>query len=71
MKPNVGGFDRLARLVVGLVLLFIWVIAPPANGLLQVALLIVLVILLFTAFIKYCPLNAALGIDTNKPKENK
>lgn len=71
MKPNVGGFDRLIRLVIGLVLLFIWIIEPPANGMLQAAMLIVLAILLFTAFIKYCPINAALGIDTDKPKEKK
>jgi hypothetical protein len=71
MKPNVGGFDRLARLVIGLVLLFIWVIAPPANGLMQVGLLILTTIMLFTALIKYCPITSALGIDTSKPKEKQ
>ncbi len=64
MKQNVGGMDRTARFVIGIVLLAVALFAPAAMGWRIVA-LIIAVIALVTATTRYCPVNAAIGIDTS------
>jgi hypothetical protein len=73
MHKNVGGYDRLARFVVGplLVLLAAAVYGgylTLASGLLGAvivwAALIVGAVLLVTAMTQKCPLNSILGINT-------
>ena len=58
MSKNVGGFDRILRLVVGLAL-----IAASAVGVLPVWGYVGVVPLL-TALIGWCPLYPLLGINT-------
>lgn len=68
MKRNVGGPDRIGRLVVGSIAALAgigtvtgyWDIGPVAGGLA----LAVGAILLFTGTTQKCPVNDAAGIDT-------
>jgi hypothetical protein len=62
MKPNVGGIDRIARIVLGLVL-----VALAATGTVGVWGWIG-VVPLATGAIGWCALYPILGINTCKPK---
>ena len=65
MKRNVGGADRGARLVIGFVLIAIpLLVALP--GWWDVVPFIIGVILIATALLRYCPVNAALGFDSRR-----
>jgi hypothetical protein len=64
MKRNESGLDRIIRVVVGLV--FIVLFAVMASGWLGWLLLVLGAILLGTGIIGFCPLYAALKINTNK-----
>ncbi len=64
MKTNVGGIDRIARIVVGLVL-----IALAATGTVGVWGWIGVVPLL-TGLIRWCPLYPLLGISSCPLKKN-
>jgi hypothetical protein len=72
MKRNVGGNDRIARLVLGPVLvvaaLVLYFQVLTVTGLLGAGLivagLLVGAVLLVTGAVGYCPLNRVLGIDT-------
>ncbi len=72
MKLNVGGVDRTARFVVGVVLLVVAALAPIEMAW-RIAALVVAVVALVTATVRFCPANALLGINTYKgedaPKE--
>lgn len=70
MKPNVGGVDRIGRIVIGLVLLGVGLLAPVELTWRIVA-LVVAAIALVTAAIRFCPANAILGINTGETGENK
>jgi hypothetical protein len=70
MKQNVGGVDRNARIVVGVVLL-IFAIAIPMSITLKIVLLAVAAIALVTAVAGFCPINALFGINTCKLAEKK
>ncbi len=63
MKPNVGGIDRTARIVVGIILLIVGLVAPIGMTWRIVA-LVIAAIALVTAFTRLCPVNAILGINT-------
>ncbi len=69
MKHNVGGFDRTGRIVIGIIL----AIAALASAHLamgwRIGALVVAVIALGTATVRYCPLNAAFGINTAEGEE--
>ena len=66
MKKNVGGIDRVLRLIIGVVL----VIVGPLLfcGVWSWVLTIIGVVLLLTAAIGYCPPYAIFGISTCKVK---
>lgn len=63
MKCNVGGMDRNIRIVVGIALLLIGLIAPIGTTW-QIIALVVAAVALVTAFVHFCPVNAMFGIDT-------
>jgi membrane-bound ClpP family serine protease len=69
MKPNEGPIDRIARVVLGIVLIIIgWSVL--GNSVLGVILDIIGVILLITAITGSCAIYRLLGISTIKtPKE--
>ncbi len=65
MQCNVGGGDKLFRIIVGLVLAalpFLVAMAPALKLVVWVA----AAIALLTAFAGFCPLNKVLGINTYK-----
>ena len=70
MKPNVGGMDRSGRIVLGIVLLVVGLVAP-IGAVWQIVALVVAAIALITAVVQFCPVNALLGINTCKMEEKK
>ena len=67
MHPNVGGFDRILRLAVGVALLALALI--PGLQVFSTSLLawvagIAGLVLLATAALRLCPLYSLLGINT-------
>ncbi len=70
MKPNVGGIDRIARIVVGIVLLIIG-LAAPLEMTWRIVALVVAAIALVTATVRFCPANWLLGFNTCEREEKK
>ena len=79
MEKNVGGMDRIARLVIGPVLvlagvagyagLLVLAVGPFPQALTSVIVFLVGVILLVTGLVRKCPLNRAVGLDTYRQEE--
>jgi disulfide bond formation protein DsbB len=65
MQCNVGGIDRIARIVLGIVLLLVGLLAPIETTWRIVA-LVVAAIALVTAAVRFCPANAILGINSGE-----
>lgn len=62
MKANVGGMDKIARIVVGLALLAMTVVGPKTMwGLIGV-------VPLATGLLNFCPAYTLLGINSCKTK---
>jgi hypothetical protein len=70
MKLNVGGYDRIGRIVIGVVLLIVG-LAAPIGMTWQVVALVVAAIALVTAAVRFCPANYFLGINTCELEEKK
>jgi hypothetical protein len=70
MKSNVGGIDRTLRIIVGIVLLLVGLLAP-LDMTWRIVALVVAAIALVTAFVRFCPINAMLGINTCEIEEKK
>lgn len=67
MTTNVGTFDRIARLLLGLVITYLAVFGDPqsfAEPLVRYGVGVVGIVLLVTAILKTCPLYDAIGIKT-------
>nr|WP_295972992.1 DUF2892 domain-containing protein [uncultured Bacillus sp.] len=65
MKSNVGKYDRIIRIVLGLALLSLYFILD--GGMKYISLLGV--VLLLTAIIKFCPLYSIFKINTCSTKK--
>ena len=62
MQANVGGMDKIARIVVGLALLVMTVVGPKTMwGLIGV-------VPLATGLLNFCPAYTLLGINSCKTK---
>ena len=60
MEPNVGNIDRVARIVVGLVILSgVFVLDEPQRWLGMIG-----IVPLATGILRVCPAYAIFGIDT-------
>jgi len=70
MKCNVGGIDRTARIVLGIVLLIVG-LAAPIDTTWRIVALVIAAIALVTATVRFCPANAILGINTCEGKGKK
>lgn len=69
MQINVGTPDRIARLVIGAVLVlmpFLSVLPLFANPIWLWASVIVGAVLMVTSVVRFCPLYAILGLSTCK-----
>lgn len=74
MDPNVGGTDRIARLVIGVLLLALagagyagavgLAVGPLPQALTAVVIGLIGLVLLVTGSVQRCPINTVLGIDT-------
>ena len=63
MKPNMGTLDRSIRAVVGVVLIALWPLGM-LQGTSAVISLVVGVVLIATAILRWCPPYSLLGINT-------
>lgn len=66
MQRNVGNIDRGIRGLVGVILLLVFFVAPPANAILLWGCLIVGVAMVGTAAIGWCPAYLPIGLNTCK-----
>lgn len=76
---NVGGWDRIARLGIGPVLILAGIagyagvlalaVGPLPQALTSVVVFLVGIILLVTGLLQKCPLNSVLGMNTDRQKE--
>lgn len=81
MQKNVGGVDRIARLIVGPVLLVAGIagyaglltvaVGPFPQALTSVALVLVGTILLVTGAVQRCPLNRLFGLNTYRRRDTR
>lgn len=81
MKKNVGGTDRIARLVIGPLLVLAGIagyagllalaVGPLPQALTSVVVFLVGTILLVTGLVQRCPLNQLIGLDTYRETETK
>lgn len=70
MKCNVGGLDRTGRIVIGIVLLIVGLVAP-IEMIWRIVALVVAAIALLTAIMRFCPVNAIFGVNTCEGEEKK
>lgn len=68
MKKNMGGTDRMIRIILVLVIASLYYF-KVVEGTLAIVLLAVAVIFLFTSIINFCPLYSLFGIKTCKIKK--
>lgn len=66
MQRNVGNIDRGIRGLVGVILLLVFFVAPPANAILLWGCLVVGVVMVGTAALGWCPPYSIFGINTCK-----
>ena len=69
MKKNMGGVDKLIRLVVAAIFVALNLL-EVVSGTLGIVLLALAGIFALTSLISFCPLYLPFGINTT-PKENK
>lgn len=63
MKCNVGGIDRIGRIVLGIVLLLVGLVAP-IDMTWRIVALVIAAVALVTAAVRFCPANAIFGINS-------
>jgi hypothetical protein len=63
MKPNMGKLDRSIRAIVGIALIALWPLGM-LQGTSAIIALVVGVVLIFTALLRWCPPYGLLGINT-------
>ncbi len=66
MQCNVGGGDKVFRIVLGLALIALTLFVEMSSTLRIVA-WVIAAIALITAFVGFCPLNKLIGLNTCKP----
>ena len=63
MKKNVGNFDRIARVVLALVLIALYA-TDVVSGTLGIVLSVAGVVFAATSMVSFCPIYAIFGINT-------
>lgn len=66
MKPNIGNTDRIIRAVAGVILVLVGLLVPMSSAALQIILLVLGVILVATAAIRFCPVYVPFKFNTLK-----
>lgn len=67
MKTNVGIIDRAVRTVVALIIIVLY-FTHVITGTLAIVLIVLAVVFLLTALLRFCPLYLPFGINTWKKK---
>lgn len=70
MKKNMGGIDRILRLVVAALIIVLYFM-DKFTGTLGIVLLVVAGIFIITSLFSYCPLYVPFGINSCPIKESK
>ncbi|HEX9117293.1 MAG TPA: DUF2892 domain-containing protein [Anaerolineae bacterium] len=65
MKANMAGWDRIARIVLSVVLLYLG-LASVVTGSLGLILEILGVVFLLTGIVGWCPIYALFGLKTKR-----
>jgi len=68
MKKNMGAADKVARLLVAIVVAILY-LANVISGTLAIVLLIIAVVFVLTSLVSFCPLYTLLGINTCKKRD--
>jgi hypothetical protein len=78
MEKNVGGYDRIGRFVVGVLLVVGGIagyagmlrlaIGPVPQALMALILVLIGVILVVTGYTQKCPINSVLKINTSRSR---
>lgn len=65
MKKNMGSTDRVTRLVIAAIAIFLF-FNGTLTGTLGIVALVVAAIFTLTSLVSFCPLYAIVGLSTNK-----
>lgn len=68
MEKNECTSDRVVRVILGIILLYVGAIYMGLSGILSYIMVIVGLLLLVTGLIGFCLLYSVLGINTCKPR---
>lgn len=63
MPKNMGNLDRIVRVIIALVIAYLWY-TGVISGTLAVVLMVAAVIFVLTSVVSFCPLYKPLGINT-------
>jgi len=66
MKTNESNTDRIIRVIVGVLLVYLGTSTTLVTGTIAIVVAVVGAILLATAFVGFCPIYYFLKIKTNK-----
>ncbi|MEH6763337.1 MAG: DUF2892 domain-containing protein [Aequorivita antarctica] len=69
MKKNMGGFDRILRLLIAAIVLALYYF-EIIDGTLAIVLLVFSAIFVLTSFVSFCPLYIFFGINTCNIKKS-
>jgi len=65
MKKNMGGMDRIIRIIFAVVVAVLY-FTGKVEGILATVLIVLAAVFLLTSVINFCPLYTVLGINTGK-----
>jgi len=68
MKKNMGGIDRIVRIIIALIAVTLY-FTNIINGTLAYVLLALSAVFVLTSFMSFCPLYSIFGLNTCKLKE--
>jgi len=69
MKPNMGTFDRILRVIIAIVIIGLYA-TGNLSGTTAIILLVLSGIFILTSFISFCPLYLPFGISTRPKKDS-
>ena len=69
MKKNMGAADRVIRVLIAIIIGFLYY-TGAISGTLAIILLVLAGVFILTSFISFCPLYLPFGISTCKVKSN-
>lgn len=68
MKTNMGGIDRIVRLIIALIIGYLYY-TGQISGTLGIVLLVFAAVFFLTSLVGFCPLYTLFGFNTCKKKE--